>query len=307
MALACRNLGEDEFAELYNSNEFCLLSHLPDELCFRVYSYLRIERKQAFRRKETNFALDFLMLTQSLVSRSEYSRVRRYAQQNTQDFAYHGLPVDLHEISWACRNNVKIGSCDFTNCSSEVECNLFINLLKFCNIADMHTFRISMDEDSIFMLNWLLGKVIQADIPLLVNPELTFSDFQREMSNIIPSRTRSLEKLNINVRNGDMYIPFFTCFSQTLTELVLSVNECCAETKSEDPDDELKKVTNAIEHMPVLKKVTLNVSFPASFRLMSSSLEELDTIGSAAGFFVNECVCGELFEPCMSTKRIEME
>ena len=40
---------------------------------------------------------------------------------------------------------------------------------------------------------------------------------------------------------------------------------------------------------------------------MSSSLEELDTIGSAAGFFVNECVCGELFEPCMSTKRIEME
>lgn len=267
---------------------------LADEIWFHIYDYLHLDRSLADE-AGANFTFGFIFRTISLVSKDHSKRLLHYAQEVPHDFVYHGFPFGIHEILWACKHYVKVGSVDLSRCKSVVECNLFMYFLRCYNVKDMHTLRIALDQDCLYMGNWLHGEAIQSEIPLEVMDSLiTFSEFQRDFAELVPSRTQALKKLDLSIRKKDIHIPFFSGFSSTLENLTLSIDGSHQETQSGSLDGDLEKITESIECMPMLKKLTLKVSFPVSFRIKSLSLEEIDTTSSIYGFWVDECICRSL-------------
>ncbi len=265
-----------------------------DEIWFHIYSYLHLERFLADK-DGANFTFGNFLNTMSLVCKGHCALLSKYVRKVPHDFVYQGFPFGIREMLWACENNVKVNSIDLTFCRSLVECNVFLYFLKYYNVRDLQTLRIALDQDCLYTGHWMTGIALRYGIPCedlyCLN---TFTEFQSSLTKLLPSRMCSLKRLDLKIRKMDIYIPLLVVFSNVLEHLDLSLDENVGDVDLELLDGKLDEVFVAIEGMTKLKKLKLKVSFPISFSINSSSLEEIDTSESASGFRVGKVMCASL-------------
>jgi hypothetical protein len=265
------------------------IADLPDEIWFRFYSFLHTKAHWE------SLSFNELFRSMSSVSKEGNGRLMRYVQQVPQDFTYEEDNGNLDALLWACRNQIKLGKVDFRSCDSCFEFNLCLLMLRRCNITDMHilkikTFWLANDE---FKNMGIAQKVIEAGIPAdeILKPMSPF-DFQRELASCVQKRSRALRKVAVLCKHNEIYIPFFTNFSQTLVDVTLKLFEGIDANRSSGND--LQAFTNVVTNMPKLKKLKINACLTASISVKSDSLTKIDVRSSLGGFLIDECICPSL-------------
>jgi hypothetical protein len=71
------------------------------------------------------------------VSWEDNRRLFRYFRQVPQDFKYSYS--ELVTFAWACKNRMKLGGVVSFNSIGRLSLNLYMYMMKSCDISDMHT------------------------------------------------------------------------------------------------------------------------------------------------------------------------
>ena len=269
---------------------------LADEIWFRIYSYL--EEEVPWR----SMSLGGLFREMQVISKDDLSRLMRYARQVPRSFLYER--ADLIQFAWACRNQIKIEKLDFRNCDGVAEHYLCLHMLKACNLSDLRTFKdrtfwfmeMNQNED-----DRLIQQAVALGLPReeikahIVDPSIiTCVDIQKETTRLLLLHAPKLQKICIETKKHELYLPLITEFSDRLVDLTLKLFEGGTETRSGMLDNDLEQISHFLEPMPRLKKLKINACFPASFRVRSKSLTKLDVRGCLEGFWIQQCYCPKL-------------
>ena len=290
--------------ELYKRKKgLDVIKFLPDEIWFRIYSYLHLHRHEPLfnctRRGDNNSSLDVATLASqiSLVSKEESKRMSRYLVQVPQHFTHNYY--DLATYAWACRNGMKLGGVISFTSIGRIALNLFIHMIKSCNINDLHTLTLNLQHQSSKNTSrHYVTSAIKVGIPFHVL-EIPMSpiDFQRQFTDHLTDYqyTSSLKKMHLRIQKDELYTPFLTNFSPSLEELSLHIinNEDEKANFTKNKHD-LETISVAIESMSKLKKLTICADFQAVIRIRSTSLEEINIMPTRYDFRLDECTCPSL-------------
>jgi hypothetical protein len=284
-----------------------LYDTLPDGVWFHIYSFLHRHRDPIlqYSRRLNSETLDvgILFKTMAPVSKSDNRRLFRYVSQVPQDFTYSYY--DLETYAWACKNCMKLGGVVSFTSIGRIALNLYMHMIRSCNISDMHTLTLNLQHHSSNATNHFIQSAKKVGIPVEVL-KVTMSplDFQQQYAEFMDDHSRSnvllpsLKKLHLRVKKNEFYHPFLTIFSQSLEELSLHILEgggCASKSAGgSNRDRDLEVFTKAIERMSRLKKLTICADLQASFCIRSASMEEIHVMPSRFRFSVDECICPSL-------------
>jgi hypothetical protein len=278
-----------------------LYDNLPDGVWFHIYSYLHRHRDPFlhYSRKVNVNSLDVgnLLKTMSSVSKEDNKRLFRYLSQVPQDFTYSYY--DLETLVFACRNCMKLGGVVSFTSIGRIALNLYMYMIRSCNIRDMHTLTLNLQHYSSNVSRHFITSAIKVGIPVeVLKVSMSPLEFQQQYAAFIAEHSHihspSLNKLHLRVQKNEFYLPFLTMFSHSLEELSLHILKG---GKSPNPgayDHDLESFSNAIERMSKLKKLTICADLQASFRIRSASLEEINVMPTRFHFSVDECICPSL-------------
>jgi len=267
-----------------------------DEIWFRIYSYLE-EEVQPWR----SMTLGGLFREMMLISKDDLARLMRYARQVPRSFLYDR--EDLIQFAWACRNRIKIEKLDFRNCDVAEHC-LCLFMLKACNLKDLRTFKdrtfwfvkMNPSEDDRLIQHAIEMGLPRQEIEVRIEDRSTITciDIQKETTRLLLLHAPKLQKICIETKKHELYLPLITVFSDRLVDLTLKLFEGGTETRSGMLDNDLEQISYSLEPMPRLEKLKINACFPASFRIRSKSLTKLDVRGCLEGFWIQQCYCPKL-------------
>ncbi len=282
---------EKRMKQLYND--------LPDGVWFHIYSFLHRHREKFLQHRKTCDSLDVrnLLRGMSSVSKEDNNRLYRYLSQVPQDFTYSYY--DLSSFMFACKNCMKLGGVVSFTSISRIALNMYLYMIKSCNIRDMHSLTLNLQHYSSNASDNFVASALEAGIPIeILKAPMSPLEFQQQFAAYVAEHSNlhspSLNKLHLRVQKNELYLPFLTIFSQSLEELSLHIVNI---GKSQNPgvlDQDLETFSSAIERMTKLKKLTICADLQASFRLRSVSLEEINIMPTRFRFTVDECICPSL-------------
>ena len=299
---------------------------LPDGVWFRVFSFLHRHHDPTVHSlgivDNDPLAVGDLFRLMASVSKNDNRRLFRYLKFVPMDFTYSYY--ELATFAWACKHRMKLGGVVSFTSIGRIALNLYMHMIRSCNIYDMHTLTLNLHHVSSHVSRHFRRSAMENNIPeevlkVPMSPmefQTQYADYLRKHSGI--NRTPSLKKLHLRIRKDEFHAPFLTSFSQSLEELSLNIlkeernvtenenenenengaNDATASvtvsTKRGSYDDDLEQMSAAIQKLPKLKKLTICANMQAVFRIRSKSLEEINTKPSSIGFWVNECICPSL-------------
>jgi hypothetical protein len=248
-----------------------------DGVWFTIYSYLYFKDSEDEYPTKSSSTLHQLSILIGHVSKNDNNRFIRYIQQVPHNFK---VSICRHagRVLWACRNNMKLGKLDLSNIYFYTQETL--SILRSCDLGHLHTLKISLSafhygDGTIYHEP---TRSIQTNICIPLNQK----------------RTLSLKKLHLCTFKNRFFSPLLTNLSQSLEEFVLETFHCGKVTKSGFYDDDFEIITQAVKSLPMLKKLTIKSTSQVSFRIISSSVEEICTSQSSYGFWVDDCKCPSL-------------
>lgn len=272
---------------------------LPDGVWFRIYSFLHRHHDPILLGRVDNDSLAVGDLFQVLasVSRDHNRRLFRYLQLVPQDFTYSYY--ELSTFAWACKHKMKLGGVVSFTSIGRIALNLYMHMIRSCNIYDMHTLTLNLQHVSSHVSHHFRTSAMENNIPKeVLQAPMSPVDFQQQYVEYIKEhlgvRMPSLKKLHLRIQKDEFNALFLKTFSQSLEELSLHILERDDIAKNKSHDHDLEKISEAIACLPKLKKLRICADLQASFRIRSASLEEINTIDSAFGFWVKECICPSL-------------
>jgi len=283
-------------AQYYDHNGIEILDGtlwISDEIWFNIYSFMY---NRSFNVDETATSYSDAGITRLFrnlvyVSPDVYHSLLRYVRHAPLkvygDLYFSTIVTAAFErIAWLCKHKVKLG--EYKIGSYGTNAFTFVKyILMSCDITQLEACHLDLRD----WYGAVAGSLaVRAGIPSHVVQEyynvMTTAEFQRFFVEYVPARAISLKRMKINVKIAGLHLPLLMNLSDSLEELelcIFAVEDCTCEDLS-----------RAIGQLSKLKKLKVYALFKGSFRIYSSSLEEIDVIDCWNGFFIDKCVCPSL-------------
>lgn len=294
---------------------------IPDEIWLNVFHFCFAKHRFMIENfassEEGKKPIAPLFQSVGLVSKRMMQTCYKYIRQIPMGFkidfdrAMYEKPVSprlFSTIPWLHANRIKLGSFSVCLRGTVEEMQVTKYLLSTCDISDLRELRLcnirthqatNEEDDTLSSANKLCT---EAGVPLHIMSSKNVvgeADFQAFMAKQVQNM-KSLKYMDLSILlHHNWHEPLLNNASKSLIKLRLYIYgdpECntLAKDRSGATDTrELEIISNAIENMPMLKKIKIVIGSycRGGLKLRSKSLQRIDVVKWHDGFTVTECTC----------------